>query len=156
MIYVFDTSAFSQLFESYYRNTFRTLWMNFDELIEDARITSTREVSREIADGRVESLRSWAKDNKHLFPAPVAEEGRFVAEIFRVQHFLQVIEQKKLMKGGKNADPFIIARAAAIQGTVVTMEREPRNGARIPNICRHFAIPCVNLEGFMDLENWQF
>lgn len=48
MSYVFDTNAFSQLFHSYYRNRFPTLWEQFDELIEDGEITSTREVSREI------------------------------------------------------------------------------------------------------------
>jgi hypothetical protein len=29
-----------------------------------------------------------------------------------VRHFQQNIEQQKLLKGGKNAEPFVIARAA--------------------------------------------
>jgi len=36
------------------------------------------------------------------------------------------------------------------------MESEPKNGAKIPNICRHFSIPCLSLEGFMEEEGWQF
>lgn len=156
MIYVFDTNAFSQLFHSYYRGRFPTLWAQFDALIEEGSITSTREVAREIEDDRVTALREWGKGQKDLFPSPTAAEGAFVARIFAVPHFQQVIEQKKLLKGGKNADPFVIARAAVLDATVVTMESKPKNGARIPNICEHFGIDCVSLEGFMERENWRF
>ncbi len=121
MTYVFDTNAFSQLFHSYYRGRFPTLWVNFDQLIENGVITSTREVGREIEDDRVVSLREWAADHKELFPAPTAEEGAYVGQVFSVPHFLQIIEQKKLLKGGKNADPFVVARAGVIGATVVSM-----------------------------------
>lgn len=156
MTYVFDTNAFSQLFHSYYRRRFPTLWEQFDSLIEDGSITSTREVAREIEDDRVAALREWAKGKKELFPSPTGIEGAFVAKIFTVRHFQQVIEQRKLLKGGKNADPFIIARAAALEATVVTMESKPENGAKIPNICDHFDLDCISLEGFMEREEWSF
>ncbi len=156
MIYIFDTNAFSQLFHSYYRKRFPTLWIHFDELTEDELITSTREALREIDDDRVESLREWAADNKELFPSPDAEEAAFVARIFSNPHFQQVIEQKKFYKGGKNADPFLVARAAILGGTVVTLEKKKPNGAKIPNICDHFGIDCTSLEGFMEAEGWEF
>ncbi len=156
MTYVFDTNVFSQLFHSYYRGRFPSLWAHFDELIGNGSITSTREVYREIEDDRVQALRDWAKNIKELFPAPTADEASFVAQIFAVPHFQQVIEQKKLYKGGKNADPFVIARAGVNGWTVVTMESEPPNGARIPNICRHFGITRLSLEGFMEVEGWEF
>jgi len=154
--YVFDTNAFSQLFHSYYRNRFPTLWEQFDELIENEEITSTREVSREIEGDRVVALREWAANQNDLFPTPDVAEASFVAQIFAVPHFLQIIERKKLLKGCLNADPFIIARAQAIGGTVVTLEGEPQNGAKIPNICRYFKINCLSLEGFMEEEDWTF
>jgi hypothetical protein len=154
--YVFDTNAFSQLFHSYYRNRFPTLWEQFDELIESGEITSTREVYREIEGDRVATLRDWAAVQRDLFLAPNAAEAGFVGQIFAVPHFLQIIERKKLLMGGLNADPFIIARAHAIGATVVTLEGEPPNGAKIPNICRHFGIQCMSLEGFMEAEDWTF
>lgn len=156
MSYVFDTNAFSQLFHSYYRNRFPTLWEQFDELIESGEITSTREVYREIEGDRVATLRDWAAVQRDLFLAPNAAEAGFVGQIFAVPHFLQIIERKKLLMGGLNADPFIIARAHAIGATVVTLEGEPPNGAKIPNICRHFGIQCMSLEGFMEAEDWTF
>ena len=96
------------------------------------------------------------KHKKHVFATPTAEEGVFVSKIFQIPHFRQNIEQRKLLKGGRNADPFVIARAHAIGGVVVTMERRKPNSAGIPAIGDHFAIKCVSLEEFMELKKWQF
>jgi len=156
VIYVFDTSPLSTLFKNYYRKRFPTLWGHFDSIVEEGRIASTREVLREIEDGPVETLREWAKYQQDLFPAPTAQEGAFVAQIYAVHHFQQNIEQQKLLKGGRNADPFVIARAMADQRTVVTMELLKPNGAKIPNICQHFDVPCMGLERFMEEEGWEF
>ena len=156
MTYVFDTSAFSQLFKSYYRKRFPSLWSQYDDLVHAGAITSTREVLREIDDRNIEGLNDWCKANKALFPAPTADEGLFVTKVFAVHHFQQVIEQKKLLHGGKNADPFLVARAGVLGATVVTMEELKRNSAKVPNICKHFSIPCLTLEGFMEAEDWSF
>jgi hypothetical protein len=156
MIYAFDNSPFSVLFKNYYRRRFPSLWQRFDELVGNGSIVSTREVLREIQDGAVESLRDWAAQNLGLFTVPNAEEGLFVARIYAVQHFQQNIERQKMLKGGRNADPFIIAKAAVVQCTVVTMEQFRPNGVKIPNICDHFGIPWMTLEDFMESEGWEF
>jgi hypothetical protein len=156
MSYVFDNSPLSTLFKNFYRNRFPSLWVLFDDLVATGRIVSTREVMREIEDGATESLRDWAAQNQQLFTVPTAAEGAFVTRIYASPHFQQNIEQQKILKGGKNADPFVIAKAAVVQGTVVTMELFKPNGVKIPNICRHFNIQCVTLEEFMEQEGWQF
>lgn len=156
MIYVFDNSPLSVLFKNYYRRVFRTLWEGFDALVDEGKIQSTREVLREIEDGPIDALQKWCDQNKKIFPAPTAAEAAFVARIYGVAHFQQNIETKKLLKGGKNADPFVIARAAVNGGTVVTMELFKDNAAKIPNICQHFAVPCMTLEEFMTAEGWNF
>jgi hypothetical protein len=121
-MYAFDNSPLSTLFRNYYPARFPTLWQRFNVLIEDGDIVSTREVRHEIEDGAVESLRVWAADNEPIFSAPTAQEGLFVAQIFAVPHFQQNIERQKLLRGGRNADPFVIARASVAQCPVVTME----------------------------------
>lgn len=156
MTYVFDTSPFSTLFRNFYRRRFPTLWQHFDELIDEGRIVSTREVSREIANGPVESLRDWANDHGEVFTIPNADEGAFVGRIYGVPHFQQNIERQKLLKGGEVADPFVIAKAAVIEGTVVTLEQLRDNAVKIPNICDHFGIECMSLEDFMEAEGWEF
>ncbi|MGE4046274.1 MAG: PIN domain-containing protein [Acetobacteraceae bacterium] len=156
MNYVFDTSPFSTLFKNYYRRTFRSLWERFDELVEDGRIVSTREVLRELEDGPVESAAVWASQHSGLFAMPGAAEGAFVGRIYRVTHFQQNIEQRKVLRGGRCADPFVIARAAVETRAVVTVEEFKPNAVKIPNICRHFDIQCLSLEDFMEAEGWEF
>jgi hypothetical protein len=156
MSYVFDNSPLSVLFKNFYRNTFRTLWENFDALVADGRIVSTREALREIEDGAPENLLAWAKDHTELFAIPTPAEARFVAGIYTVTHFQQNIEQQKLLKGGNNADPFVIAKAAIEDRAVVTMEEFKPNAAKIPNICRHFNVKCLSLQRFMEEEGWAF
>ena len=155
-MYVFDTSPLSALFRNYYRGRFPTLWQQFDELVDDARMVSTREVLREIDEGPLEDLRQWSQDNQGLFPPPNANEAAAVAQIYAVQHFQQNIEQQKLLKGGRNADPFVVAKGMTDELTVVTMELLKPNAAKIPNICDHFDVPCMTLEEFMEAESWQF
>ncbi len=156
MTYVFDNSPLSALFRNYYRGTFPTLWQHFDDLVTNGDIISTREVHREIDDGPDGNLRDWAARNNELFTIPNAEEGAIVAQIFSVPHFQQNIERQKMLKGGRNADPFVIAKAAVNVLTVVTMEQLRPNAVKIPNICDHFNIPWVSLEGFMEAEDWEF
>ncbi len=156
MIYVFDNSPLSTLFKNYYRRRFPSLWQCFDELVVNGDIISTREVLHEIEDSSIESMREWAARNGELFTTPNAEEGAFVARIYAVTHFQQNIELQKMLKGGRNADPFIIAKAAVTDCTVVTMEQLRPNAVKIPNICDHFGIPCMTLEDFMESEGWEF
>ena len=111
---------------------------------------------REIEDRYIEPLHEWVENNKGVFTTPTAEEGAFVGRIYSVRHFQQNIEQKKPLKGGKNADPFLIAKAAVIGGTVVTMETERPNAARVPSICSYFGARCVLLEEFLADEGWRF
>ena len=155
-MYVFDTSALSDLFGSYYPSRFPTLWELFDELVETGSVTSTREVAREIEQYSRGGLEEWMEWNKEFFSTPTATEAEFVREIYEVEHFRQNIELKKIQKGGFNADPFVIAKAAVNDGVVVTLETEKPNAVRIPNICEHFEIECFNMEDFMEEENWEF
>jgi hypothetical protein len=155
-MYVFDNSPLSTLFRNYYRTRFPSLWKNFDDLVDQGSLVSTREAFREIMDGPITELREWAENNHSLFATPIATEGAFVVRIYAVPHFQQNLEQQKLLKGGLNADPFVIARASVENRTVVTMEKFKANAAKIPNICRHFGIRCLTLEEFMEAENWRF
>lgn len=123
---------------------------------ENGGIVSTREVLREIEDRGPENLQEWSKQHRKLFMTPTAAEGEFVARIYRVPHFQQNIEQQKLLKGGKVADAFVIAKAAVEGRTAVTMELLKPNAAKIPNICQHFSVPCLTLEQFMEKKRWEF
>ncbi len=157
MTYVFDTSPFSALIRNFYRGRFPSLWEKFDRLVSQGKVVSTREVRRELEDHHgLDEHKRWLGLNPDLFSAPSAEEALFVRRIFEVSHFRSNIELKKILKGGRNADPFVIARAAVAGGVVVTLERAKPNGVGIPNICKHFDIESIDLELFMEVEGWSF
>ncbi len=156
-IYVFDSGPFIQIFSFFYESTFPGLWKNFYQLIEDGQIISVKEVEKEITAREGESnISEWAKKNKNIFLAPTEEEMVFVSEIFKVKHFQALISRQNLLKGLPVADPFVIAKAKALNACVVTTEDEKPNAAKIPNICKQFKIDCMNLEGFMKKEKWIF
>lgn len=157
MNYVFDTSPLSVLFKHYYRDRFPTLWRRFEVLVGAGRALSVREVRSELLDSHVEQeVKEWASRFSNFFATPTTSEASFLKEIYKVRRFQQNIEQKKLLKGGKNADAFVIAKAKAVDGTVVTLERRSHTGVKIPDICNHFGINCVSLEQFMQAVQWRF
>ncbi|MGA1826094.1 MAG: PIN domain-containing protein [bacterium] len=157
MIYIFDCSPLIVLFKHFYPDRFPTLWEKFELLINDQIIISVREVYNEINTyGNVDRLVEWAKDNQSFFPLPAIEELEFVTEIFKVNHFQNLIRKKERLQGKPVADPFVIAKAKINKGCVVTQEEWRENSAKIPNVCEHFGIPCMNLEEFMQKENWTF
>lgn len=94
--------------------------------------------------------------NPDFFEDPSVDELSFITQIYSVGHFRQNFDKKKLLQGGYFADPHIIAKAKIREGAVVTEEKRPINGARIPNICQHFGVECMNLEGFLINEDWKF
>lgn len=77
-------------------------------------------------------------------------------DIFAVPHFQHLVRTQERLQGKPVADPFVIAKAKLLKGCVVTEENRRPNAAKIPNVCDYFNIDCVNLEGFMEKENWIF
>lgn len=155
MIYVFDSSSLIDLFRHFYPNRFPTLWTKYNEMIDKGRIVSTREVYHEI-EGGDDRLSIWAKNNRSFFTQPSESELLFVAEIFKITHFQTLVKKKEQLSGKPVADPFVISKAKITDGTVVTEENKKDHSAKIPNVCEHFGIQCLNLEKFMDKENWTF
>lgn len=156
MIYVFDSNTLIDLFRHYYPERFPSLWENFNHLIEQERLVSTREVYKEISNYD-DALSGWAKSYKEsLFLPPTPDEMAFVREIFEIRHFQMMIRKQERLKGKPVADPFVIAKARIENATVVTQEHRKENAAKIPNVCDHFQISCMNLEEFMQKENWVF
>ena len=148
MIYVFDTNSLINIFKHYYPERFPSLWENFDDLIERGKIVSVKEVFNEITK-KEDVLATWAKEKKNvLFLESTVEELQFVREIFEVRHFQAIIRKKQQLQGKPVADPFVIARARISGGCVVTQEKSTRNAAKIPNVCNHFGIDCINLRRF--------
>jgi hypothetical protein len=156
VIYVFDTSSLSE-FKHFYPGVFKSVWVGLDELVKKQELISTREVWNELQRGDADQhTNEWLKTRKQIFTTPSAAELQFVAKIFEVPHFQGLIGHKQRLKGDPVADPFVIACAKIVGGTVVTEERLKDHAAKIPNVCLHFKIPCIDLEEFMKQQGWSF
>jgi hypothetical protein len=126
-------------------------------MAKSGEIVSVKEVRRELRRwGRWAQVKAWADNYPNFFANPTDDELQFITKIYAIKHFQQNIEQRKLLKGEPVADPFLIARAAVNGAAVVSQEEFKPNAAKIPNICRHFSIECINLQDFLDKEGWHF
>ncbi|MHB1606988.1 MAG: PIN domain-containing protein [Leptospirales bacterium] len=156
MIYVFDTSSLRSL-QHFYPTVFVTIWNGLNSLVRQNSLISTREVWTELERQNVSAdVLAWAKQNKQIFTLPDRDEQRFVAKIFQVPHFQSLIGERQRLTGMPVADPFVIACAKIKNGTVVTEERKKPNAAKIPNVCEHFKVRYIDLEGFMKEQGWTF
>jgi len=156
MIYVFDTSSIRSL-QHFYPSVFKTIWGGLDTLIQQQNLISTREVWNEVERQNISAdVLAWAKQNKQIFTTPSTPELQFVATIFQIAHFQNLIGEQQRLKGTPVADPFVIACAKIKGGTVVTEELLKPNAAKIPNVCAHFNVPCIDLEKFMQQQGWTF
>ncbi len=156
MIYVVDSNSIRVL-GNYYPDRFPTLWEQLDTLVASGRFTSVREAAKEL--DRVNDsahVGGWIKTHKHIFASPTSDDLAAVAEVLAVPHFQQLIGTRQRLRGWPVADPFIVARAMHAGGCVVTEEEWKPNAAKIPNVCTHFSVECINLEGLMAREGWRF
>lgn len=156
MIYIFDTNVFIVL-NHFYPATFRSLWEGLEKLVAQGEIISTREVLKELAaQNDKDYIQEWVERHKSVFSIPDEQEMLFVQKILAVPYFQALINRKALLRGTPVADPFVIAAAKIKNGTVVTQEQAKPHAAKIPNVCDHFKIPCIDLEEFMKRQGWSF
>ena len=156
MIYVFDTNSLSVL-RNYYPATFPTLWGNIESATGSGSIQSVHEVSAELELWNDAAfIETWAKQHKDIFAKPSDAELLAVQKILAFPHFQSLISQQALLKGKPVADPFVVAAAMVKGGTVVTEEQLKPNAAKIPNVCDHFRVPFIDLEGFLKHQGWTF
>jgi hypothetical protein len=156
MTYVLDTNSFSAC-GHYFPSRFPSFWQSFNQLVRQGDIISVREVRNELeSQSRWQHILDWVQANRAIFLLPDPQETQFVAQIFAVPHFRQLIGHKQRLAGRPVADPFVIASAHHRAAVVVTEESHRPNAARIPNVCDHFGIECISLELLMEREGWTF
>jgi hypothetical protein len=156
MVYVFDTSAFIVL-GHYFPGRFPSFWLHLNALVDGRRLLSVSEVLKELDNHLTRvHLADWVKSRPGLFVPPSTDEMAFVSKIFSVPSFQALVKEKDRLRGAPVADPFVIARAAVAGGCVVTEEQEREGAVRIPTVCQHFAVDCLDIEGLMAREGWSY
>ncbi len=141
MNYSIDTSALLDGWVRWYPpDVFPSVWKRFDQLIEAGSAVASDEVLRELS-RRDDEIHVWCKQRPKLF-VPLDDEIQY-ATLEVLNQFPRMVDQRP----GKNfGDPFVVALAKARKLTVVTGEiGGTQDRPKIPFVCQHFGIPCINL-----------
>jgi Domain of unknown function (DUF4411) len=123
-------------------------WSCIREASKSGLVRSPTMVFDEIAKGG-DDLSLWAKEARavDLFLDPDKDAQALIAAIG--SHVQNNYEDAKAQKFLSGADPWVIATASACKGTVVTQEKflagPDVKKIKIPNICKFFGIPCINV-----------
>jgi predicted nucleic acid-binding protein len=149
--YVIDTSAFIDLKRMYPQDIFQSLWMKFQESLEENVIISHIEVHNELQT-KDDELARWLKPMKKYFLEDgMLEESKLITTIgIKYENFIN--KPKKFY-----ADPWIIAQAKFKNLTIITQESKRDDRERIPKIAKEmFNIECLSLFELMRVERWVF
>ena len=152
-IYCIDTSSiFEWYIRTYPPSILPGLPERIEALIAAGRLRSPRVVLDEIRPG--DDCHEWAKGQTELFIEESIDVQLCVRQLMRTHQ-----NPAKPHKGINNADPFVIAMAMAGGPDWIVVSDEAPGTAesrKIPFVCRHEGVACINFQGLMHAEGWQF
>lgn len=148
-MYLLDANVFIQAKNFYYRfDTFPGFWNWLDAEQVKGQVGSIQLVYDELVKGNDE-LAAWIKERKAsgwFLPVDDIETQqnfRQIANWIVGRQYTQAAQAAFL--GG--ADPWLIAKAMTLGGTVVTQEtfdEKSKKRVKIPNVCREVNVPYIN------------
>ena len=158
MQYVMDTSSII-LLSYYYPELIPSFWKRFDRCVEQGEVVSVSEVRGEFhpqaADG--EWLNQWVQKHSHMFLDLGREEAKATLEVFNRPYFNGLISERAGMQKNPVADPFVIAKAWHLNGTVITEElHKEKSSVKMPTVCKELGIRCMKFRGFLQEKGWTF
>ena len=146
-IYVIDACALIDAAKEYSmsKKTVSPIWEAFDELIGNGQLITSTEIQDELKD---DDLIAWSKKHKEFFIPLTKEIQEQVFEVLK--KYPSLIRMKS--SSNSNGDPFLVATAIVNNGCIITNERpgdEKTGDYHIPNVCKGFDLPCMNLHTFI-------
>lgn len=158
--YCADASSLLKMKQDFPQTVFPTVWEKVERTIHDGRLFAPEEVFREIE--RDNELEAWAKLRKLMFKKITVEVWEAAQEI--AARFPGLAKHGRF---GPAADPFVVALArienhptnASLydeSGECVVVTEEGGGSEQIPAACAAFGVPCTNLVGLFERENWVF
>lgn len=150
----FDTSSLVECWLGRYRrDIFASMWANLEGDVEAGRIRCPEDVFRETSK-HDDGLHEWMKDQGEKLVVPLNEDiQKATREVLGL--FPNLVKQSR---GRNQADPFVIA-LARVEGLVVVTEESPvssDNKPKIPRVCEHFGVECVNVLGYVQRRGWTY
>ena len=156
MLYSIDTCSLIEAWRQFPPEFVRTLWEErLPALIQAGDLRATQEVAVEL-ERHSSELVEWAlhEDQADLFLEVNEAIQISVTEI--LESHPRLIDPETLRSG---ADPFVIGLAHCENATVVTEEkpsRDPLNNPKIPDVCAHYEVRCIDIRDLIREENWDW
>lgn len=144
-MYLLDSNTYIQAKNLHYQMSFcPAYWSWLDQQYELGTLASITSVYDELVEYGDE-LSEWVKERKKLFISVAQDsiQDKF-AEVAQYVAGLEGKRPENIADFLGKADPWLIATASVIGGTVVTQERlDPPSSkkVKIPNICQEFGVP---------------
>jgi len=127
------------------------LWDRLDAMIRAGELVAPDEVGREIAK-QDDGLNAWVKDRPEQLIPLDDEIQRATSEV--LDAFPELVKE---LSGRNQADPFVVALARVGSLTVVTQEKGGSQARpRIPMVCQHFGVACMDVVSFIRDRGWTF
>ena len=152
-MYSIDTSALIDGWVRYYRPTaFPGLWEKMGDLASGGQLVASRSVYHEIED-REDRLVDWAREHVEMF---VEDDEVVQAQVRGI--FNGWPRQVDFTRYVTGADAFVIAHAQGREFAVVTGEKPSNNPdcPKIPDVCSHYGVRCINLIDMIEERGWRF
>lgn len=152
MQYSIDTSALMDGWSRWYPpDVFPSVWEQMKAAIAAGAIRATDDVREELK-RKSDDLFNWCMASSGLF-VPLDEDVQVSAREI-LQEFPKLVDERS----GKNmADPFVVALARVHDLVVVTGEKGgTRDRPKIPNVCDHFSVRCIDITAMIRELKWQF
>jgi len=170
-LYIIDSSSLIELQRRYPSDIFPSVWEHIHELAFAGRLIAPIEVKKELLEG-YDILLQWVTDHDFVFKE--FDDDLIVKTQEVLGQFPRIAdsESDKLY----HADPFVVSLALAMKKQpqqtlitykiwVVTNEKgklsgnpnlHPNNMKKIPDVCAHLGIDCIDHFGMFREENWLF
>jgi len=163
-IYSIDTSVILDIWCPPEGNTFSKerlpeLWAHIEKLINQGKIIASKEVYDELELHASDDLLEWLKKHKQMFMFSKDQVEK--AELL-INDFYSLYKSGFKPEVGDAADPFVVATAMVHSAVVFTQEKEQGthepsevNSPKIPTVCKHFGVECVDIEKFIEREGFR-
>jgi len=152
LLYSLDTSALLDGWKHWHPpDLFPSLWDRIVDSINNGDLRAIEEVQRELS-RRDDDLYNWVKANSDLIIPMSSDVFNAASEI--MQQFVSLVQKGSIRSQG---DPFVIAFAKVNCLTVITGEKfGTKEHPKIPFVCNHYKIKCINIVDFIREQSWSF
>lgn len=152
MQYSIDTSALMDAWSRWYPpDLFPSLWGRLEQSTDDQQIVASEEVRNEL-ERKDDDLFAWVSSRPKMFLE--LDDYTQVAASEILGEFPKMVDERT---GKSMADPFVIAVARVHDLAVVTGEKGGTvQRPKIPNVCDHYGLRCIDIVSLIRELQFQF